>query len=99
MKSQHDTWTARSLRFSSLSALAVLAIFFSISQASAATLTWTGAGADNNWTTGDNWSGNAAPLGNSAEDLVFPSGASQLVNTNDFTAGTSFNSIVVNAVH
>lgn len=33
--------------------------------------TWTGAGADNNWTTGGNWSGGTAPTTGAVDDIVF----------------------------
>ncbi|HEV3082674.1 MAG TPA: autotransporter-associated beta strand repeat-containing protein, partial [Gemmataceae bacterium] len=52
---------------------------------------WTGLGTDNLWRDSANWSGNIAPA--VGDDLVFPKGGSQLINTNDFTPGTSFNSI------
>ena len=55
-----------------------------------ATRTWTGGGADNNWTTAANWGG-TAPSAN--DDLVFPSGALRLSNNNNFAAGTTFASI------
>jgi len=48
--------------------------------------TWTGGGADNNWSTGANWGG-IAPLAN--DNLIF-SGAVRLNNTNDFV-GLSVN--------
>ncbi|MDD5562708.1 MAG: hypothetical protein PHQ91_03260 [Thermoanaerobaculaceae bacterium] len=56
----------------------------------AATKTWTGAGGDNFWTTAANWGGTVPVAG---DDLVFPSGAARLTNTNNLTPGTSFNSI------
>jgi len=55
--------------------------------------TWDGGGADNHWTTAANWVGDIAP--NSGDDLVFPSGAAQLGNVNDFAAGTAFASLSV----
>ena len=58
----------------------------------AAVRTWTGGGADNNWTTPANWGGTAPVAG---DDLVFPGGAARLSNTNDFAAATSFNSITI----
>jgi fibronectin-binding autotransporter adhesin len=58
----------------------------------AATATWTGGGGDNNWTNPANWGGTAPVAG---DDLVFPGGAARLNNTNDFAAGTSFNSITL----
>ncbi len=60
--------------------------------AAAATATWTGGGGDNNWTTAANWGGTAPVAG---DDLVFPAGAARLSNTNDFAAGTGFNSITI----
>ncbi|MGE3517663.1 MAG: choice-of-anchor D domain-containing protein [Vicinamibacterales bacterium] len=50
--------------------------------------TWTGAGTDDNWTTGGNWQGGVAPVAGDA--LTFPSGAARLSNTNDFADGTAF---------
>ncbi|HEY7061382.1 MAG TPA: autotransporter-associated beta strand repeat-containing protein [Chloroflexota bacterium] len=58
----------------------------------AATKTWTGGGGDANWTTGANWGGTAP---SADDDLVFPAGAARLTNTNDFPAGTSFNTIAI----
>ncbi len=57
------------------------------------TLVWDGDGADNNWTTGANWVGNAAPI--IGDTLSFgASGALRTTsNDNNYTAGTSFNSI------
>ncbi len=62
--------------------------------AEAATRTWTGL-VDGNWTNAANWSGAAAPLPN--DDLVFPAGALNTTNTNDFADGTAFNTIQFNA--
>jgi hypothetical protein len=56
-----------------------------------AVATWDGGGADNKWTTAANWVGDVAP--NPRDDLVFPSGAAQLTNVNDFPDGTAFHSI------
>jgi len=59
--------------------------------ASAATLrTWTGAGANALWNNPANWGGTAP---NPGDDLVFPAGAARTTNTNNFTAGTAFNSL------
>jgi fibronectin-binding autotransporter adhesin len=53
-----------------------------------ATHTWTGLGADANWTTAANWDIGAP---NSADDvLVFPAAAQRLSNVNNFAAGTTF---------
>jgi autotransporter-associated beta strand protein len=55
------------------------------------TKTWTGGGSDKNWSTAANWAGGVAP--SSGDDLVFPSGAAQLSNNNDYTAGTTFHTL------
>jgi autotransporter-associated beta strand protein len=47
------------------------------------TYTWTGAGANNNWSTVGNWSGGAAPTNGGT--LVFGSGESQLTNVDDIS--------------
>src|SRR5262249_38768001 len=50
-------------------------------------------GANANWSTAANWAGAVAPQ---AEDsLLFPAGASQLTNTDDFGAGTRFRSVTI----
>ena len=41
----------------------------------AAAQTWTGAGPDNNWSTGANWSGGIAPASSAATQVVFPAAA------------------------
>src|SRR5207244_5882213 len=71
--------------------LAALCLLFP-ALAEAATRTWTGGGGDNNWGTAGNWGGTAPVAG---DDLVFPSGASQLSNNNNIAAATSFNSITI----
>jgi autotransporter-associated beta strand protein len=53
--------------------------------------TWTGLGTNNLWTTPQNWAGNVAP--SPGNDLVFPGGAKQLSNFNNFVALTPFRSI------
>lgn len=55
----------------------------------AATRTWTGT-TSAAWSLAANWGGTAPVAG---DDLVFPGGASNTTNTNDFAAGTNFNSI------
>ena len=59
-----------------------------------ATFTWTGLGADQNWSTGANWQGNVAPSGKAApgDDLVFPGSAAKKAPVNDLTNGV-FNSL------
>lgn len=63
---------------------------FSASVAEAATITWTGT-TSGSWSVGSNWSGGVAPV--TGDDLVFPSGASNLSNTNDLTENTIINSV------
>src|SRR5207302_1501894 len=58
--------------------------------------TWDGGGADNQWTTAANWAGAVAPQ--PGDNLVFPSGAAQLANVNDFAAGTLFGSLSFTAL-
>ena len=58
-----------------------------------ATFTWDGGGGNANWATSANWVGDIAPPAGS--DLVFPSSAANLTNTNNFASGTNFNSILL----
>lgn len=55
----------------------------------AATRTWTGT-TSGTWSVAANWGGTAPVAG---DDLVFPTGPTTLITTNDFGAGTGFNSI------
>ena len=70
--------------------LVVLAGLLSAAPAFAVNRTWTGGGADDNWTTAANWGGTAPSAG---DDLEFPGGTPRLSPNNDFPAGTSFASI------
>ncbi len=58
-----------------------------------AVATWTGAGTGTKWTTAANWIGDVAPQ--PGDDLVFPDGARQRANLNDFPAGTAFGSLSI----
>src|SRR3954463_4910579 len=60
-----------------------------------ATFSWDGGGGDANWTTAANWAGDVTPVGDGTNDLVFPAGAAQKSNNNDFTDGTGFASITI----
>ncbi len=60
---------------------------------SAATVTWTGAGGDANWTTAANWGGTAPVAG----DALTFDGTTQLTDTNNFAAATTFLGITFNA--
>lgn len=55
-----------------------------------AVATWDGGGANDNWTTAENWVGDVAPT--AGDDLVF-AGGTQTSTDNDFSTGTSFNSV------
>lgn len=59
----------------------------------AATKTWNGT-VSPLWSDGGNWTPSGTPV--AGDDLVFPSGASNLANTNNFVPVTSFNSITFN---
>jgi len=59
----------------------------------AQTFTWTGA-QNPNWSIGNNWVGGVAPSGTGAENLVFPSGAGNLLSNNNMNNAT-FNSITI----
>jgi fibronectin-binding autotransporter adhesin len=72
-------------------ALLPTAAFFDV--AHAASRTWSGLGADANWSTGANWVGNSPPL--AGDDLIFPAGPANKFNNNDFAQGTAFNSVTV----
>jgi len=73
--------------------VAVLASLTLVPRGAAQTFTWTGA-QNPNWGTNNNWSGGAAPTGAGGENLVFPSGASNLATNNNLNAA-SFNSITI----
>ncbi len=51
---------------------------------------WTGASANDNWTTPGNWLGGVAPTGSANETLIFPAGASQFTSVDNFPAGSNF---------
>ena len=57
------------------------------------TRTWTGLGANNLWTTPENWTGNFPP--ETLDRLVFPPTALQRTNVNNYVPGTSFGSLDV----
>jgi len=58
------------------------------------THTWNGGSTVNNlWKTPENWDGDVAP--NSGDDLIFPAGAKQLENVNNYPSITVFGSITV----
>src|SRR5262249_50953258 len=55
-----------------------------------ATFSWTGGGADNNWSTGLNWAGGGAPTRAAGEGLGFSLGGARTANFKEL-AGASFN--------
>ena len=70
--------------------LALTAAFFvALIPARAATVTWTGGGNNDNWSTPANWGGIVPSPGDS---LIFTT-TSRLNNTNNFSPGTTFNGI------
>ena len=77
-------------RLLQLSLLLLCAINFH-SLAQAATRTWDGCGASNNWGTPANWEGDVAPV--AGDDLVFPPTALQFSTNNNLFV--SFNSIKI----
>jgi hypothetical protein len=58
-------------------------------------ITWSGMGADSNWSTDQNWQDNIAP--EPGDDLNFAASATSLQPVNDFAPGTSFASITIEA--
>ena len=60
------------------------------STAQAATLTWSGAGADDNWSTSANWGGSAPVAG----DVLTFGGMTRLSPVNDLTAGTEIGGLL-----
>ena len=70
----------------------VFLIVFS-THAEAALRTWDGGGANALWSTAQNWVGDVAPV--PGDTLVFPAGAAQPTNTNDFAAGAGFQALTI----
>lgn len=74
--------------------MATLSALLFVTPVFAATVTWDGGGGDDNFSTGANWVGDAAPV--AGDDLVFDNDTvdfdSETPN-NDLVAGTSYNSI------
>src|SRR5437867_191768 len=84
----------RGVRRDLVAALLVLLALLALAPRGAAqTFTWTGA-QNPNWKTNANWLGGAAPTGSGGENLVFPSGASNL-STNNNINNSKFNSITI----
>src|SRR3989442_10766599 len=84
----------RGVRRDLVAALLVLLALLTLAPRGAAqTFTWTGA-QNPNWKTNANWLGCAAPTGNGGQNLVFPSGASNLSTNNNINT-SKFNSITI----
>jgi fibronectin-binding autotransporter adhesin len=66
--------------------------FNSLFKVNAAVCTWDG-DTDSNWSTSANWSCGGGPA--NGDDLIFPSGPSNVTTTNDLTTDTEFNSLLV----
>ncbi|HYH65912.1 MAG TPA: hypothetical protein VD866_14530, partial [Urbifossiella sp.] len=60
-----------------------------------ATRVWAGLAADGLWSSPANWAGNVAPQPD--DSLVFPAGAGNTTNTNDYVSGTRFRSVTISA--
>ena len=80
-------------------AIALMVLALQAPWAGAATRTWDGGGADNNWTTAANWDAAIAP----GDNLLFPGGAgvdaTSLNNTNDLLGTTTFGSITISGTN
>lgn len=84
-------FTKKPLLIVAIFSLAALGVVLTPSSAWAATRTWDGGAADNNWNSATNWSTDTAPV--AGDDLVFPANIADRETVNNITAGTSFNSI------
>ncbi len=73
--------------------LIILALLTVAQSIMGATITWSGGGADSNWSTGANWAGTAP----TSADLVVFSGNTKLTNTNDFATNSTFTGITFNS--
>src|SRR5690349_17726771 len=82
-----------SLRNALLVSGATLLVFHSAKPALAADRLWNGSAGDSKWKTAGNWAGGIAPV---SGDSLFFAGTVAAVNTNDFTAGTSFGGLNFN---
>jgi autotransporter-associated beta strand protein len=84
------------LNHPALALLSLLLFLTSASSAQALQYTWTGAGANNNWSNGLNWEGNTAPnvTDDSPDTLIFPAGVQDTTMNNDLTPGARIESLV-----
>lgn len=63
------------------------------SRGNAAVKTWDGGGGNSNWNTAANWDGAGSGAVPAAGDSLVFAGATKVTNSNNFTAGTSFDGI------
>jgi uncharacterized repeat protein (TIGR01451 family) len=68
-------------------------IAITINAGGGGTFVWDGGGADDRWSTAQNWAGDVAPTPGIGDRLVFPLGAARKSNTNDFPNGSIFDSL------
>src|SRR5258706_14362923 len=68
----------------------VLCVWF-FPNAQGTTNFWDGGGANGFWSTSANWSNNVPAA--AGQDLIFPSGVSRFINTNDFIGFTALRSL------
>src|SRR5256885_1249438 len=71
------------------------ALLFTVISGPAANRIWTGAGTGANWTTAANWSNNVAPV--AGDFLIFPSGVTKTLVTNNLVASTIFSGFRIDA--
>src|SRR5438067_1530478 len=96
-RAREGTWLASGNSAMRMRAQALLLLLCALggwaAPGAAQTFTWTGA-QNANWSISNNWSGGVAPAGTGAENLVFPSGAANLLTNNNMN-NASFNSITI----
>jgi autotransporter-associated beta strand protein len=85
-------------------AIALLSLLLFLTCASstqAGTYTWSGAGANNNWSNGLNWEGNNAPnvADSSPDTLIFPAGAQQTTMNNDLPSNSRITFLIFQAAY
>ena len=89
------------LNHHAIAAFSLLLFLTGASAARAGTYTWSGAGANNNWSNGLNWQGNNAPnvADGSPDTLIFPAGAQQTTTNNDLPSDSRITSLVFQAAY
>ncbi len=80
-----------------IASVAAVVFLASVGSQTLTAQTWDGGGSPSfNWTLGQNWSGDVAPVPSTTAALTF-AGSTGLTNTNDFTAGSVFNTLTFSA--